>query len=272
MVEFDKEKHQYKKNGKIYTSVTTVISKYKNPFDPQYWAIYKACKDVISAAGEVGWSRYKRAAGGWEGVVAHFKKNGHSLHKEIAVRKAEYLHAWDVKGHNARTVGTAVHAWKEKAIIGSKALASSTSGEMVNIHVSQDALLRAQDFTGNRLFAEIIISNDEYEVAGMADRVEKYEKIIHIKDYKTSAKIEKIAFQDKKMKHPLEELPDCNYYHYMMQFSFYAWMFAQMGYEIGTLELQHLLPPRFEDKDMVPYKMEYRPDLVEKMLKDFRKR
>lgn len=270
-IDFNPDKHEYRKEGVLYTSVTTVIKKYCNPFDAQFWAGYKSIRDVVrEELGESHWERYKRAAGGWKQVPEYYKKNGHGLHQKIAVRKAQFLNAWDIKGHNARVTGTAVHKWKEKAIVGSKYVPSSSSGEVINLSVSQEKLLILQHFEEDKLYAELIISNDEYRVAGTADRVEKYGKKIYIKDYKTSGKITKEAFDNQKMLYPLNSLPDSNYYHYMMQFSFYGWMLAQQGFEVGGLELQHLLPPRYEDKDMVPYDMEYRPDLVENMLRHFR--
>lgn len=271
MIDFDAKKHEYSRAGVIYDSVTKVIAKYENPFDSQYWSTYKGIKDVITERlGERAWKMYKQEAGGWENVVHHYSLWNHDLWREIDKRKNEYLHSWDVKAHNARVTGSAVHAWKEKAIKGKTEVRSQASGDTVTLYVSSGQLLRDQHFDGNRIYSELIISSDKYKIAGMADRVEKYSRAVHIMDYKTSGKIEKEAFMESKMKYPLDCLPDCNYSHFMMQFSTYGWMLEQQGFNVVALTLEHLIPPKYEDKDMVRIPVPYRPDLVEDMLNHYR--
>lgn len=272
MLEFNKEKHEYRKNGKVYESVTKVISRYCQPFEGSYWATYKGCKEVITEKmGETAWWNYKKAAKGWENVVEYYKKSGHALHKEIQERKAEYLKSWDVTSHNARVAGSAVHKWRERQIRHDNGFTLAPKGSLVSIpDISGEQLLTLQDFKEDRVYPELVISNDEYQIAGTADKVQKVGQIIHISDYKTSKKISKEPFMDRMMKPPLNELADTNYWHFTIQFSLYGWMLEQLGYRVSSLTLEQLIPPKYEDRDTVKHEIGYRPDLVEKMLKHFR--
>ncbi len=269
-IEFNKEKHQYSKEGKIYTSVTTVIKKYEQGFDGPYWATYKGCKEIIiEKLGDDAWFRYKKRAGGWDKVPEFFKKEGHALHKEILERKNQFLHAWDVAAHNARVAGTAVHKWKERQVLKDSGLLP-VQGNSVRIDCDAGKLLTLQDFKEDRIYPELVISNDEYQIAGTADKVQKVGQIIHISDYKTSKKIDKEPFMDKMMKTPLEKVPDTNYWHFTIQFSLYGWMLEQLGYRVGTLTLEQLIGPKYDDRDTKKFDIPYRPDWVELMIKHFR--
>ena len=98
---------------------------------------------------------------------------------------------------------------------------------------------------------------------------------ITIADWKTNKKIETKSFFNSKtktsvkMKFPLNNLDDVNYYHYALQLSTYAWMIQQMDpmYEIEDLVLVH-----FDHNDnMTVYHMPYLKDEVIKMLLYYKK-
>ena len=93
--------------------------------------------------------------------------------------------------------------------------------------------------------------------------------------HNTNKKIETKSFyntktkQSAKMKFPLNNLDDVNYYHYALQLSTYAWMIQQMDpmYEIEDLVLVH-----FDHSDnMTIYHMPYLKDEVIKMLLYYKK-
>lgn len=271
-VEFEPKEHKYTKQGVVYDSVTRIVSSFCHPFDADYWSTYKAVKDLIIATdGEVKWERYKRAIGGWKLVVEHYRKNGHPLSKEINKRKKEYIHAWEVKGRNARDAGTLVHKFREEEVTKRKHVIS-THGDQVLLEVTQQQLLASQDFVSNRVYPELIISNDEFQVAGMSDKVEKIGKVVHISDYKTSEKIERIPFGDQMMFPPLQSLADANFYHYTMQLSLYGWMLEQQGYKVATLRIEQLFAPHYRTQEAKHHMLPYRGDLVPAMLAAYRKK
>lgn len=93
--------------------------------------------------------------------------------------------------------------------------------------------------------------------------------------HNTNKKIETKSFFDSKskksvmMKFPLNNIQDCNYYHYALQLSTYAWMIQQMDpmYEIEDLVLVH-----FDHSDnMTVYHLPYLKDEVIKMLLYYKK-
>ena len=93
--------------------------------------------------------------------------------------------------------------------------------------------------------------------------------------HNTNKKIETKSFFDSKskksvmMKFPLNNIQDCNYYHYALQLSTYAWMIQQMDpmYEIEDLVLVH-----FDHSDnMTEYHLPYLKDEVIKMLLYYKK-
>ena len=66
------------------------------------------------------------------------------------------------------------------------------------------------------------------------------------------------------MKYPLNNLPDCNFYHYTMQLSTYAWMLQKINpnFIIKDLILNHY---DHNGKNTL-YRCQYLKDEVEKML------
>lgn len=93
--------------------------------------------------------------------------------------------------------------------------------------------------------------------------------------HNTNKKIETKSFYNSKtkssvkMKFPLNNLDDVNYYHYALQLSTYAWMIQQMDpmYEIEDLVLVH-----FDHSDnMTVYHLPYLKDEVIKMLLYYKK-
>lgn len=93
--------------------------------------------------------------------------------------------------------------------------------------------------------------------------------------HNTNKKIDLKGFYDnntrseKKMKYPLTSLGDCNYNHYQLQLSTYAWMLQKLNpdFEIKDLIINHY----DHDDNNTIYHCEYLKDEVEKMLKHFAK-
>lgn len=127
---------------------------------------------------------------------------------------------------------------------------------------------------GKYVIPEMLISRISEDgilrVAGQADLVIVDGNKIRILDYKTNKKIDTKSFYDRKlrksakMKYPLNNLDDVNFWHYTMQLSLYAWMLEKANPEF-TVEGLFLLHHDHDDKKEV-YKCEYRKKEVERML------
>ena len=94
--------------------------------------------------------------------------------------------------------------------------------------------------------------------------------------HNTNKRIETKSFFDNKtkksimMKYPLNNIQDCNYWHYAMQLSTYAWMMQQLNpeYEIEDLVLVHF----DHEGHMTVYHMPYLKKEVGLMLRYFKKK
>lgn len=94
--------------------------------------------------------------------------------------------------------------------------------------------------------------------------------------HNTNKRIETKSFFDNKtkksimMKYPLNNIQDCNYWHYAMQLSTYAWMMQQLNpeYEIEDLVLVHF----DHEGHMTVYHMPYLKKEVVLMLRYFKKK
>lgn len=93
--------------------------------------------------------------------------------------------------------------------------------------------------------------------------------------HNTNKKIETKSFFDNKskksvmMKFPLNTLQDCNYYHYCLQLSTYAWMIQKKNPEF---EIEDLVLVHFDHNDnMTVYHLPYLKDEVIKMLAFYKK-
>lgn len=93
--------------------------------------------------------------------------------------------------------------------------------------------------------------------------------------HNTNKKIETKSFFDSKnkssvkMKYPLNNLDDCNYNHYCLQLSTYAWMIQKLNPEF---EIEDLVLVHFDHTDnMTVYHLPYLKDEVIKMLSFYKK-
>ena len=95
MILFEPKEHKYTHSitGKEFISVTTLVDKYKKPYDSDYWSLYKALKDVLSAVNR--WYMFKKSAGGWDKAVAKFCRSGAGIYTDkVRQRQQWYLDKW----------------------------------------------------------------------------------------------------------------------------------------------------------------------------------
>ena len=89
------------------------------------------------------------------------------------------------------------------------------------------------------------------------------------KEIKKKGGFSSITRQEQKMRYPLNNLPDCNFYHYSLQLSTYAWMLQQINpkFNIKDLILNH-----YDHKgNNTLYHCDYLKSDVERMLAYYKK-
>ena len=131
----------------------------------------------------------------------------------------------------------------------------------------------------NGVYPEYLISRESPDgvlrIAGQIDLLVKQGNDITIIDYKTNKEIKQHSFFDSKsrktirMKYPLGNLEDCNYYHYTLQLSTYAWMLQKFN---PNFKIKDLIMVHFDHSgNQTVYHLDYLKDEVEKMLRFYKR-
>lgn len=187
---FEPGLHRYTHAGRECISVTTLVDKFKKPFDSDYWAGRKA------------------------------KERGRS--------KADIIAEWDAKRDASCELGTAVHAYAEECASSLWTHDENPPFDDQPPHLHgycAGARAAYRDHRIQAMHAELMICEPSFGVAGtvdlLADTTPQGDPRSAILDWKTNAEIERESRYNAKMLAPLGHLPDTNYYHYALQLSIY---------------------------------------------------
>lgn len=189
---FDPAAHRYTHAGRECISVTTLVGKFKKPFDADFWAGRKA----------------KERGGGCSA-------------SDI---KAE----WDAKRDASCELGTAVHEYAEECASSLWTYDENPPFDDRPPHLhGYCAGVQAtyRDHRIQAIHAELMICEPAFGVAGtvdlLADTTPQGDPRFAILDWKTNADIEHESRYNAKMLAPLSHLADTNYWHYALQLSIY---------------------------------------------------
>lgn len=212
-VSFCPETHSYFLKGKRLTSVTTLLSKFKNEFDSEYWSK----------------------------VIA----------KRENVTQEEILAKWKEKAFKSTEIGTAIHkifedyTEKKYALIHGELSFDYNKLKpeyAIDFNLKKNQALRfVKDFfLTNRIIpvhSEYIAYNES--IAGQVDMIcRDREGNFYILDFKTNEKIDFESYKSKKMLGVLDFVEDCSYYHYCLQLSIYKELLKE--FNIRKLFLVHI--------------------------------
>lgn len=255
-----------------YTSVTTLIGKYEQPFDKEFVSRYKALERLLPS------DVWKKEKGGiWKShkISDNFLEVYDISKDDLNRVQQDILDEWMKINKDACERGTKIHAQLENSFYD--------IGKDINLQKFGigGKFVCKKDYNELNLdygvYPEYLIYYDnpkvDLHIAGQIDLLVKNGNDIVIIDHKTNAKIDTKGFYDssirseKKMKYPLTDLGDCNYNHYQLQLSTYAWMLQKLNpdFVIKDLILNHY---DHDNKNTI-YHCSYLKDDVEKMLKHF---
>jgi hypothetical protein len=261
---FQAKDHSYKSkdpNDNIsWVSVTSFVSKFKQPFD----AIGQSIKS----------SKNKRSK--WYGMTPE-----------------EIQKAWSSEAERAVVLGTWYHNQRESDLISFDTI--ERQGVNVPIFkpiIDGDIKLAPDQRLVEGIYPEHFVYLRSAGICGQADRIEVVKDTVSVFDYKTNKKIDKESFKDwegrsKMMSGPCAHLEDCNFNHYSLQLSIYLYIILKHNprYKPGKLELQHVIfeqdgtdkfgnPITMKDhmgdpivKDVVHYQLPYLKEEVRSMIK-----
>lgn len=216
---FKADDHSYTSDddpGRKWTSVTTLIYHFKEPFDQ------------LKIAGFC--SRKKTS-------------------KWFEMEPEKIVEYWNKESERANMLGTWYHDQREKDVSSCETIRREGVDLPIfkplfenNVKVAPDQALVPG------IYPEHFMYLKSAGICGQADRIEIVGDIVNVYDYKTNKKIETEGYTNwegitKKMLHPLEHLDDCNLIHYTLQLSFYMYMVLKHNPNLkpGKLTLQHII-------------------------------
>lgn len=257
-----------------FTSVTTMIEEFAQPFDKEFWSAYKALEKLLDID---SWKLEKKS-------LLSTKKFDNSLLElhDIDINlfnktQQEILDDWDAENRRSCERGTKIHSELENSMYKAKRNISLSKYQIGGKFECQKD--RTTLDLENAVYPEYLIHWDspsgKLHIAGQIDLLVKKGNSITIGDYKTNKKIETKSFFDSKirssvkMKFPLNNLDDCNYYHYCLQLSTYAYIIESYN---PDFTIEELVLVHFDHQDnMTVYKLPYLKKEVERMLSFYEK-
>ena len=183
--------------SEVGISVTTLVGKYENEFDEDKIATFKSIKDGIPKEDLIAMWHYDRDFACCKGTHTHAYneflwkgKELYSYNKEKVIEEFGYdviAPVWDKLKHICES------------------FYKKFNDKLIPIGLEQ------------------IVGSRDYDIAGAIDFLAYSKKLdaIIILDYKTNKEIKFNSYKDKKMLFPLDNIPDCNYYHYCLQLAIY---------------------------------------------------
>lgn len=274
---FEEEAHIYydvTQPEKKFISVTTLIEKFGQPFDKEFWSAYKALEKLLSKndfniekKSLLDTKKFNKT------ILEAYDIDENLFNKE----QQAILDAWDEENRFSCERGTKIHAELENSFY-KKAKDIDLSKYQIGGKFECRKDHTALDLE-NGVYPEYLISrvSDDGKlcIAGQIDLLIKKGNKIIIGDWKSNKEIKMKSFYDKntrstvKMKFPLNHLDDVNYWHYTLQLSTYAWMIQKLNPEF---EIEDLVLVHFDHNDnMTVYHLEYLKDEVERMLAFYKK-
>lgn len=217
---FNEQSHSYfNDKGESYLGTTTLIKKFCKPFDRQKIAVKYAKK-----------------------------------HKR---KVQDVLDEWSKINEEALKKGTHYHKIKEDELLSKENILLEEVEHKVHKPLWKEGLkIHELKKLEPGVYPELIVWSDKYKIAGQADYVEITKSgYININDYKTSKEIKKQAYEKwdgsrDMMFFPLNNLEDCNFYHYSLQLNLYAFMIKQhnRNLKIGKLTIEHVVGQFIDDE------------------------
>lgn len=247
----------------VQLKVTKLIEDYKQPFDSDFWASYKALESLI---GEEEYSKIKK------NLIQSKKFNTSLLNTyniqldEFLLKKNEIQEAWLKKSQEACERGKEIHSLLETGSPELKKLGIGGSINFIKENIINPEI--------NGVYCELpLIYKDplnRFELKGIADLVIIENFNVIIVDYKTGSEIKKGSYFNQALKkrqtmqYPLNHIQDCNFWHYTLQLSFYAWMLQKID---PRLKIKQLIILHIDHKNKEHlYECEYLKDTIDKLL------
>lgn len=260
-----------KKDNQKYTSVTQLIHNYTQPFNSAFWSAYKACEALLSPEDFYPLKQILLKNKIWKSEYLKIYNIDIQSFKD---KREEILKSYEDKKNVACERGTSIHEVQENLFYNQDdKIKKYVGGGKFDVKKGyyQLDLERA-------VYPEFLISyafDDYLKVAGQIDLIIKDGNDITIIDWKTNKKIDQESYFDKTtkrrqmMKFPLDNIQDCNFYHYTLQLSLYAFLLQKIN---PKFKIKKLLIIHFDhDGNETEYQCDYLKEDVARMLLHYRR-
>lgn len=270
---YSDEQHVYvnKTTNAKYTSVTQLIHNYTQPFNAAFWSAYKACEAILSPEAFYPLKSILLKTKIWKN---EYLTTYNIDNKTFENKRAEILQSYEDKKNTACERGTLIHEVQENLFYNQDSkIKKYVGGGKFDVKKGyyQLDLDRA-------VYPEFLISydfDDYLKIAGQIDLIIKDGDEITIIDWKTNKKIDQESYFDRStkkhqmMKFPLDNIQDCNFYHYTLQLSLYAFLLQKIN---PKFKIKKLIIVHFDhDGNETEYTCDYLKDDVARMLLHYRR-
>lgn len=273
---YNDEKHIYwnENDNEKYVSVTTLIGKFCQEFDKEFWSGYKALEKLLSK--EEFAAEKKRLNETHKIDLQYFKDMYGFTDNDYNREQQGILDEWAETNRQSCERGTAIHSelenqYLKKSKCDLKRFGLGGKFDCKPNHYELD--LEKGVYPEYLIYRES--ADKKFRLAGQIDLLIKDGNDIYIIDYKTNKKLDDKSFFDSRtkrstmMKYPMNNLMDCNKVHYTLQLSTYAWMLQKINpdFVIKKLMLIH-----YDHKgNVTEHEVEYLKEDVERMCKFYKK-
>jgi ATP-dependent exoDNAse (exonuclease V) beta subunit len=218
---FNAEDHSYKSIDSTeeikWTSVTSLVSQFKEPFDS------KAVANRVT----------KNKKSKWYGIDP----------KKI-------LEIWDNEANRATSLGTYYHNQREADLCSFASI--ERDGVTVPVIIPVEEINGLKQAPTQKLdpgvYPEHMVFLKSASICGQSDLVEVVNNKVYIIDYKTNKEIKTESYKDwegisKKLLSPVSHLDDCNLNHYALQLSIYMYIILKHNPKLqpGNMYIHHVI-------------------------------
>lgn len=278
---YNDEKHTYWDDNGVYISVTTLIGKFGQEFDSEFWSGYKALQKLLSK--EEFAMENKQLQNSHKIDLQHFIDMYGITELEYNREQQGILDEWAKTNLESCERGSKIHAELENKYTSRKdcdLIKFGLGGKFV-VNTNETLMKSNMDLLNveRGVFPEYLIyrkSDDgKFKLAGQIDLLIKNGNDIYIIDYKTNKKLDDKSFFDTRtrkaqmMKYPLNNIMDCNKMHYALQLSAYAWMLQKLNPEFVIKKL--MLIHYDHNGNVTEHELEYLKDDVQRMCSFYKK-
>lgn len=269
---FTEHDHKYvDENKKVYTSVTTLLEKYKTPFDTEFWSMYTALKDAGLRIAPIPEEQVIRI-GNVKFKLENLKKENYYVQLQDVVKAK-----WKVNTTQACMRGNTIHNNIELGINKTRNDLKAIDNNLITFEVNpfksgkninslndlDDSPLKT-DFpfiydilkplvnAGATILSEKRVYLSKYLLAGTIDCPIIKGKYFSILDWKSNAadmhdtpgsykkvkidgewvKSDTWVATEEKFNDPISHIPASKYHTYCLQLSIYAYIMEQWGYTL----------------------------------------